>query len=125
MCCCGTNDRDCCHGIVAVIGPLPLLLTAGLVVGLIVLVARIAGSVSLPPAAWIPLSIAAFAGIAWGLWIGYKLHGRGEPLTVGMLGLVVAAAGFAFDSFFAIVGVLIALGAALWSTMAHAERAQR
>ncbi len=70
---------------------------------------------SLPPAAWVPLSIVAALGALWGLWLGTRIHGRGEPLMLGVFGLLVSATGFVLSTPLAMVGVLIVLAAALWS----------
>ncbi len=112
--CCGSGCH--CNGVVVVAG-LPVLLVAGAIYGLV----RVVGGLtwSLPTAAWVPLSILAAGGTLWGLWLGARVHGRGEPLMLGMFGMAVAALGFVLAAPLALVGVFIGLAAALWSAAAH------
>jgi hypothetical protein len=79
---------------------------------------------SLPSAAWIPLSIVAALGALWGLWLGARIHGRGEPVALGAFGLVLVAAGFTILAPLALVGVLIVLAAVLWSLTLYTARSR-
>ncbi|UCD25397.1 MAG: hypothetical protein JSW51_05635, partial [Gemmatimonadota bacterium] len=76
--CCGSTCQ--CNGPV-VICALPVLVIAGVVYGLLMLVGGF--DWSLPPAAWVPLSTIAAAASLWGLWLGTRIHGRGELLMIG------------------------------------------
>ena len=105
---------SCCHcNPVVVVHVLPVIIVAGAIYGLVKLVAGL--ELSLPPAAGVPLSIVAALGTLWGLWLGTQIHRRGEPLILGVFGLVVAATGFVLSAPLTLVGVLIVLAAALWS----------
>lgn len=120
FCSCSCSD-NCCTTVVKV-GVLPFLLGLALIVGLIKLVFGIAGNVSLPTSVWIPLIFLAAAGTIWGLWLGFRVHGRGEPIAVGVFGIGVALVGLLVYSPLIVIGVLITLVAAVWSAMAkHAE----
>jgi hypothetical protein len=119
-CTCCNSD---CHCNAAVVGGLPLLVAAGVAIyGIVKLIARISITVSLPAGVWIPLSALAVAATLWGLWIGFTAHGRAEPLAVGVFGLLVTALGFALFAPLALVGVLIVLGATVWSALAYRAR---
>ena len=105
---------SCCHcNPVVVVRVLPVIVVAVAIYGLVKLVAG--QHLSLPAAAGIPLSIVAALGTLWGLWLGTRIHRRGEPLMLGVFGLVVAATGFVLSAPLALLGVLIVLAAALWS----------
>ncbi len=52
-----------------------------------------------------------------GLWIGEKQAGRVNALAVGVFGLVVAAVGVLLGYPIVMLGLAIALGAALWSAV--------
>jgi len=115
-------SRNCCSSTchcdaVVVICGLPVLVVAVAIYALVKLVGGL--DWSLPPAASIPLSIIAGLATLWGLWLGARVHGRGEPLMLGAFGLVVAVAGFLLSAPLAIVGVLLVLGAALWSSVTY------
>jgi hypothetical protein len=106
--------NSCCHcDPIVVVRVLPLLVVAGAIYGLIKLVAGL--QLSLPAAATVPLSLVAALGTLWGLWLGTRIHGRGEPLMVGGFGLAMAGAGFVLSVPLALAGVFTVLTAALWS----------
>jgi len=96
-----------------VVHVLPVVIVAGAIYGLVKLVAGL--ELSLPPAAVVPLSIVAALGTLWGLWLGTRIHRRGEPLMLGVFGLLVAVTGLVLSAPLALFGVLIVLAAALWS----------
>ena len=100
--CCGPR----CPGNRSLVGLLVILFLVSLLFGGVGLMAELAQQVSLPHAAWIPLSAIAVAASCLGLWLGYKQHGRGEPL-----GLVIRYP-------VALFGASIVLAAALWSAVA-------
>ncbi len=87
--------------------------------GIAKLFRQVAGTVSLPDAAWIPLATAAVLGTLVGLWLGFRQHGRAQPLAVGVFGLLVAGLGLLIGYPIMLLGVAIVLGATLWSAMAH------
>ncbi len=109
--CCG----PCCPSDKSFIGLLVILLAVSLLAGGIGVVAELAQEISLPQAAWIPLFAVAVGASSLGLWLGYRQHGRGEPLAVGIFGLVVAAAGLLIRYPIAMFGAAIVLAAAVWS----------
>ncbi|UCG86899.1 MAG: hypothetical protein JSW71_23905 [Gemmatimonadota bacterium] len=115
--CCNSTCQ--CNAIVVVFG-LPVIVVAVAIYGLVKLVGGL--NWSLPPAAWVPLSIVAALATLWGLWLGTRIHSRGEPLMLGVFGLVVAAAGFTLSAPLALVGVLIVLAAVLWSSMLYSAK---
>ncbi len=120
---CNCCDSHCHCNAVVVVGGLPLVLAVGATIyGLVKLIGLVSLNVSLPPVVWIPLSVLAVAGTLWGLWLGFTVHGRAEPLAVGAFGLLVTALGFVLFAPLALVGVLIVLGAAVWSAVAYRAR---
>ncbi len=96
-----------------------VLLACGLLSGIASLVGGIVDSIALPSVAWAPVAAVAVGGTVWGLRVGARQHGRGEPLAVGLFGLVVAAAGLVLGLPVTLAGMVIVLAAALWSTMAR------
>jgi hypothetical protein len=114
--CC--NDSDSRYKVVVVVGALPVLLAAGAVYGLLKLVWGVGQNLAMPSAGWIPLLMPAAAVTLWGLWLGFTVHGRGEPLSVGLFGRFVMTFGFFFFTPFVLLGVLIVLAAAVWSATA-------
>ncbi len=96
-----------------------VLLACGLLSGIASLVGGLVESVALPSVAWAPAAAVAVGGTVWGLRVGARQHGRGEPLEVGLIGLVVAAAGLVLGLPVTLAGMVIVLAAALWSTMAR------
>ena len=118
-------SRTCCSSAchcdaAVVVCRLPVLVV---VVAIYALVKVVGGlDWSLPPAASVPLSVVAALATFWGLWLGARVHGRGEPLMLGAFGLAVAATGFLLAAPLALVGVLIVLGAALWSAGMYAVK---
>ncbi len=95
-----------------------VLLACGLLSGITSLVVGLVESVALPSVAWAPVSAIAIGGTVWGLRVGARQHGRGEPLAVGMFGLIVAAAGLLLGLPVTLTGMAIVLAAALWSASA-------
>jgi hypothetical protein len=75
-------------------------------------------SAALPSVAWLPLSAVAIGGTVWGLRVGFRQHGRGEPLAVGLFGLLVAASGLFFGLPWTLFGMAVVLAAAIWSSVA-------
>jgi hypothetical protein len=112
--CCGPS----CPSNRSLVGLLVILVLVSLLFGGVGLMAKLAQQVSLPHAAWIPLFAIAVAASCLGLWLGYKQHGRGEPLALGIFGLLVAALGLVIRYPVALFGASIVLAAALWSAMA-------
>lgn len=100
---------------------LPLILMVALCVslasGLGSLIGGIGDLIAMPDDIWLPVTAFGVGGTVWGLWMGYRTHGRGEPLTVGIFGLLVAGGGLLFSQILTLTGVGIALSAALWSTL--------
>lgn len=99
--------------IVAVLG--------GGVAGIAKLARQVGDAVAVPDAAWIPLSVAAVAGTLAGLWLGFRQHGRAQPMAVGVFGLVVAGLGLALGFPIVLLGVAIVLGATLWNALGNAR----
>ncbi len=95
-------------------GILFLLLGASLVAGIASFVGELSQTIALPRVTWLPLSAVAIGGTVWGLWLGFKHHGRAEPLTVGVFGLLTAAVGFVSWYPIVLLGAAIVLGAAVW-----------
>lgn len=110
-CCIDSDSR--CH-VVGVVGVVPALLAAGVVFALVKLFSGVGQHLTLPSAVWIPLVVLVAAGTLWGLWLGFTVHGRSEPLLVGMFGLLVTTFGFFFSPL-VLPGVLTVLAAAVWS----------
>jgi hypothetical protein len=102
-----------------VVGALPLLVFAAVAFGAIKLIGVISANVSLPPGLWIPLGVGA---TLWGLWLGFTHHRRGEPLAIGIFGLVVTGIGFVLWVPLAMIGAGIVLIAAVWSSRVYAGR---
>lgn len=99
-------------------------LGGSLLTGALALGQEIVGTVSLPRAAWLPLSAVAAGGTVWGLWLGFRHHGRAEPLAVGVFGLLWVAVGFATWPPVALMGTAIVLGAAIWGSLAYRHDAR-
>lgn len=112
-----------CPGNTAIAAVLLILLGSSLILGILRLLGKLIDMVALPHVAWIPLTVIATVGTVWGLWFGFRQHGRAEPLTVGVFGLLVTLLGFVFSFPIALLGVAIVLTAAAWSTFAYAEQA--
>jgi hypothetical protein len=115
--CCNDSANRC--KVVVVVGVLPVLFAAGAVYVLVKLVWGIGRNLAMPSAGWIPLLMLAAAGTLWGLWLGFTVHGRSEPLSVGLFGLLVMTFGSFFFTPFVLLGVLIVLVAAVWSATAY------
>ena len=64
-----------------------------------------------------PLAVVTAAVMVWALRMGYRHHGRGEPLAVALFGLALVAVGFVTLPALALVGACIALGAAFWGAL--------
>ena len=109
---------SCCPGGGGLAVLLLVLLACGVLSGIASFVGGLVASVALPSVAWAPVSAVAIGGTVWGLRIGARQHGRGEPLAVGMFGLIVAAAGLLLGLPVTLTGMAIVLAAALWSAMA-------
>jgi hypothetical protein len=90
-----------------------------LIFGSIMLIGRVRLGVSLPPLGLFPIIILAGACTIWGLWLGFTIHRRGEPLAVGAFGLLVTAVGLVLYAPLILLGVLILLAAAIWSAKAR------
>lgn len=119
MPCCSSGCGDCdCRAVVIVAG-LPLLLAGAAAYLLFRALAGIDFNLSLSGLVWIPVSIFAAGGTLYGLRLGSTVHGRGEPLAVGVLGMVVTALGIISSTPLALLGVLIVLVAAAWSAVAY------
>ena len=101
------------------------LLAVTLISGLGSLLGGLGSMLAMPQRAWLPLSIVGVGGTVWGLWTGFRTHGRAEPMAVGVLGLAVAGAGFLFSYSLAVLGVALCLGAALWSMASAHDVEQR
>ncbi len=119
--------RNCCRSgchcdTVVIVCGLPVLVGAAAIYGLVKLLGGL--NWSLPAAAWIPLSIVAALGALWGLRLGARIHGRGEPVALGAFGLLLVAAGFTILAPLALVGVLIVLAAVLWSLTLYTARSR-
>ena len=103
---------------VCVLAVLLLLLCGSFLSGALHLAGAVADSAALPNLVWMPVSAVAVAGTVWGLWQGRLHHGRGEPLAVGVFGVVCLAVGFLTTPTIALVGGAIVFGAAVWSAFA-------
>ncbi|NIN12394.1 MAG: hypothetical protein GTO61_13490 [Gemmatimonadales bacterium] len=118
-CNCNCNSSICaCNS--RCLAVLAIVLAGSLLYGVVAGMVEAVQNISFPRLIWIPLTILAMAGTVWGLLLGYRQHGRAEPLAVGIFGLAVALLGFLVSSPIALLGVTIVLGAALWSMLAHA-----
>ena len=106
-----------CNGLFVLV--LLLVLCGSLVSGVFDIAAVTMESVSLPGFSWMPLSAIAAGGTVWGLWLGVRHHGRGEPLAVAVFGLLWVAVGFITTPVLALVGTAIALGAAVWGALLY------
>ncbi len=106
-----------CNGLFVLV--LLLLLCGSLVSGVLDIAAVTMESVSLPSFSWMPLAAIAAGGNVWGLWLGVRNHGRGEPLAVAVFGLLLVAVGFVTAPGLALVGTTIALGAAIWGALLY------
>lgn len=95
-----------------------LLLCGSLAPAVLNLAGELVGAGSVPEAVWMPLSGVAVGGTVWGLWLGFRHHGRAEPLAVGLFGLLWVAVGFVTWPPLALLGTSIALGAAIWGAFA-------
>ncbi len=109
---------SCCPGGGGLAVFLLVFLAFGLLSGIASLVGGLVESVALPSVAWAPAAAVAVGGTVWGLRVGARQHGRGEPLSVGLFGLVVAASGLLLGLPVTLTGMAIVLVAALWSAMA-------
>jgi len=94
-----------------------VVLAGWVAVGIGELAENLGRIISLPEAAWIPLSAAAVPATVFGLWLGFRTHGRGEPLALGLFGLGVGCVGLLVGYPITVLGVVITLGAAMWSAM--------
>ncbi len=112
----------CCPGGGGLVVLLLVLLAFGLLSGIANLVGGLVESIALPSVAWAPVSAVVVGGTVWGLRVAARQHGRGEPLAVGLFGLIVAAAGLLLGLPVPLAGMTIVLAAALWSAMAARQR---
>lgn len=117
LCGCTCSDEGCTT--VVTVRVLPILVGLALLYGLVRLIGGVVGFVSLPPVPWLPIVLLAVAGTIWGLWLGFRVHGRGEPIAVGVFGMLVALVGSVAYSPLILVGLLITLVAAVWSAKAR------
>ncbi len=109
-----TVTNDCCTTVVR-FNPLSLLVCLGLIYGFVRFIGFLFGTAATPSKGWIPFVLLGVFVAAWGLWLGHKVHGRGEPLAVGIFGIVVAVCGMLVYSPLVVVGVLTILAATIWS----------
>ena len=106
-----------CNGFFVLV--LLLLLCGSLVSGVLDIAAVTMESVSMPGFSWMPAAAIAAGGTVWGLWLGVRHHGRGEPLAVAVFGLFWVAVGFVTTPVVALAGTTIALGAAVWGALLY------
>ncbi len=106
-----------CNGFFVLL--LLLLLCGSLVSGVLDIAAVTMESVSLPGFSWMPAAAIAAGGTVWGLWLGGRHHGRGEPLAVAVFGLLWVAVGFVTAPGLALLGTTIVLGAAVWGALLY------
>jgi hypothetical protein len=95
-----------------------VLLTASLAFTGMGLLGELGRDLSFPSAAATPLLAVAVGASILGLWLGHKHHGRGEPLAVGLFGLLVTTCGLLTEHTVAFFGASIVVAAALWSALA-------
>lgn len=77
---------------------------------------------ALQSAILVPVLIVALAVTGWGLWLGFRSHGRAEPLMVGLAGSLATVIGLLVSGPIAVMGIVAVLGAAVWSTLVlHAQ----
>ncbi len=98
------------------------VLGGSMLAGVSHLAGAIADSAAAPNPLWMPVSAVAAAGTVWGLWQGRLSHGRGEPLAVGVFGVVWLEVGFVTTPMIALMGTGIVFGAAVWSAFAFQRR---
>ena len=122
MTCCSCDCSEGTVGTAVTIRILPLLL----VIGLAFAVFRMISGDNVGPAAPDPSMIPAFALATTftvvGMWLGYRLHRRGEPIAVAAFGFLVIAAGYVIYPPIILVGVLIVIGGTLWSAVAVKDK---
>ena len=63
----------------------------------------------------VPLIVAALGLVMVGLWLSLKLHGRTEPLMLGLAGSVATVVGVLAWSPVALLGFATVAGAILWN----------
>ncbi len=63
----------------------------------------------------IPVVLAALALTTWGLWLGFRSHGRAEPFTVGLVGAAATALGLFVWNPAVVMGLAVLGGAIVWS----------
>ena len=71
----------------------------------------------------IPVLLAALALTTWGLWLGYRSHGRAEPFMIGLVGAVATALGLFVWQPVWVMGLAILGGAIVWSMVLFRETA--
>ncbi len=116
-----TRPRCCllcpCTGFLVLL--LLLVLCGSLISGVLDIAEVTMESVSVPGLPRMALSAIAAGGTGWGLWLGARHHGRGEPLAVAVFGLLWVAVGFVTAPVVALAGTTIALGAAVWGALLY------
>jgi hypothetical protein len=95
-----------------------VLLTTSLAFAGIGLLGELGRDLSFPRAAGTPLLAVAVGASILGLWLGHRQHGRGEPLAVGLFGLLVTMCGLLTADSVAFFGASIVVASALWSALA-------
>ncbi len=108
----GTCNSVCCAGIILAAIVCCLVVGAGPVVGMVSALGL--GGASVSPVL-IPVLLAALALTTWGLWLGYRSHGRAEPFMIGLVGAVATAFGLFVWQPVWVMGLAILGGAIVWS----------
>ncbi len=105
--CCGSGGTIACLAILAWLGA-PTIIAAVSSIGL--------GFTPSSPVL-IPVIIVALILTGWGLWLGFRAHGRAEPFMVGLVGAAATVAGLFTWPAIAVIGFGTVIGAIAWSTL--------
>ena len=65
----------------------------------------------------IPVIVVALILTGWGLWLGFRTHGRAEPFMVGLVGAAATVAGLFTWKAIAVIGFGTVIGTIAWSTL--------
>ncbi len=107
-----TCNSVCFTGIILAAIACCLIVGAGPV---LVTVSALGLGFALASPALIPVVLAALALTTWGLWLGFRSHGRAEPFMVGLVGAAATALGLFVWNPAVVMGLAVLGGAIVWS----------
>ena len=116
----GTCNSVCCMGIILAAIVCCLIVGVGPALGI---VSALGLGAALVSPVLIPVLLAGLALTTWGLWLGYRSHGRAEPFMIGLVGAVAAALGLFVWHPAVVMGIAVLGGAIVWSMVSFGATA--